>query len=418
MSVKVIMPRAGLTMIEGTISEWKVKEGSTVKKGDVIMEYENEKNTIEYEALDKGILHIIAQPGDTIAVGGLIGILAETPEEYKQIANSSADSVEGPEVAKDAGAAAAAAVENKPASSSNESKISAAKRDDGHVSATGLARKMAKEAGIDIGDVPPSGGKGTRIVAKDVEAYIAAGGNAAAPLASGVTEEDVITRVPWTGIKKTIANNMYNSLQNSAQCTAALEVDVTDLLSLRRKLVEQKDFLGCKITVNDLLCMAVIKMLKKHPTLNATFDGSVLSEHKHVNLSVAVATENGLMVPVVKHADSLSLVELSLRIKDLSERAKAKKLVSGEQGCGSFTVSNVGMYPMDLSTPIINPPEVGLLGFGRSTKKPVYIDGEFVARDTMWAYLTFDHRVIDGMEAGEVFKDLKVFLENPGLICA
>lgn len=418
MSFQIVMPKAGLTMVEGTISEWKVVEGASVNKGDVLMEYENEKNTIECVALSSGILHIIAKEGDTIAVGEPIGELAESQAEYAAMTGAV------PAVTPVVSAPAVTIVSHAVpiVSTAAASETGAAVRTDGRVRATGLAKKMAREAGVNIADILPSGGPdGARIVAKDVAAYLEAKKSAPVPAINPIaapvsTVEDEITEIPWTGVRKAIARNLFNSLQQSAQCTATSEMDVTALLALRQKLVDQQEFLGCKITVNDLLCMAVAKMLAKHPLANATFDGKTLFSHKHVNLSVAIATEEGLMVPVVKCADTLSLVALSKAIKDLGTRAKEKKLRDGEQSGGTFTVSNVGMFPIDMSTPIINLPEVAIMGFGRTTKKPIYIDGAFVPRDMLCCYLTFDHRVVDGLEVGRIFKDMQQLIEHPELI--
>ena len=424
MSTTIVMPKAGLTMVEGTIAEWKVAEGAYVKKGDVLMEYENEKNTIDCEALAEGYVHIIAKEGDTIAVGEPIGILAESEAELAALSSGAAPTAPAAEPEeKGCARECPTCVHTTPAveAPAVTGAVSAAVMADGHIRASGLAKKMAKEAGVSLAAIAASGGPdGTRIIARDVKNYLEQQKNAPAPAAAAAPASivDEITETPWTGVRKAIARNMYNSLQEMAQCTATCEMDVTELLALRQKLVAQQEYLGCKITVNDLLCKAVAKMLVKHPLANATFDGKTLFSHKHVQLSVAVATEGGLMVPVVKNADTLSLVELSKTIKDLGARAKEKKLREGEQGCGTFTVSNVGMFPIDMSTPIINPPEVAIMGFGRTTKKPVYIDGQFVPRDTMIAYMTFDHRVVDGLEVGGIFKDLQTLIENPELILA
>lgn len=399
-------------MVEGTISEWKVSEGVLIQKGDVIMEYENEKNTIEYESVHGGYLHILEGAGETVEVGRPIAWVTETREEY--------DALIGGGAAPAAAEPAPAAVEAPPSPAAVESSPAPAEAAGRRrVRATGLARKMAREAGIDLADVPAgSGPDGRRVAAKDVTAYLKARKAAPAPAAAPAAEDEV-TAIPWTGVRKTIARNMMTSLQQSAQCTAMCEVDVTELLALRQKLVEAEEFLGCRVTVNDLLCMAVCKVLKKHPTVNATFDGKTLYSHKHVQLSLAVATEGGLMVPVIKNADTLTLTELSLTARDLGLRAREKRLRNGEQGCGTCTVSNVGMFPIDMSTPILNPPEVGIFGFGRTVKKPAFgPDGALVPRSMMWAYLTFDHRVVDGMEAGRVFKDLQYLLEHPQLITA
>lgn len=409
--MEIAMPRAGLTMVEGTITEWKAAEGAQVNKGDVVMEYENEKNAIEYEIVHGGWLHIVAPAGETVKVGDPIAYVAESKAAYDSIVAGGTPAAAGVP-------AKAPAVEHASASPASATAAPVASRmADGFVRASGLARKMAQEAGIEIGDVPPSGGDGTRVVAKDVTAYLEALKQKPAAVAVSA-DEDEITATPWTGVRKVIARNMFNSLQQSAQCTSICEVDVTELLKLRKELAEQQEFLGCKITVNDLLCMAMVKVLKKHPMINATFDGSTLYSHKHVNLTVAVATENGLMVPVVKHADAMTLTELSMAIKDLGSRARDRKLVDGEQSGGTFTVSNVGMFPTDFATPIINPPEVGIMGFGRSTTKPACVKGEIVPRDMMYTYLTFDHRVIDGLEVGRIQKDVQTLLENPTLILA
>lgn len=411
MRIDIPMPKAGLTMVEGTISEWKVPEGALIQKGDAIMEYENEKNTIEYESVHGGYLHILEPAGETVEVGRPIAWVTETREEYDALMGG------GAPASAPAGESAPAAPA-APARQEAPAPASPAAQGQRRVRATGLARKMAREAGIDLADVAPgSGPDGRRIAAKDVTAYLEA--RRAAPAAAPAAEADEVTAIPWTGVRKTIARNMMTSLQQSAQCTAMCQVDVTELLALRRKYVEGEAYLGCRVTVNDLLCMAVCKVLKKHPTVNATFDGQTLYTHKHVQLSLAVATENGLMVPVIKNADTLTLAELSLAAKDLGQRAREKRLKNGEQGCGTCTVSNVGMFPIDLSTPILNPPEVGIFGFGRTTRVPGYLpDGTLAPRDMMWVYLTFDHRVVDGLEAGKVFRDLQYLLEHPQLITA
>lgn len=407
MRIDIPMPKAGLTMVEGTISEWRAREGALIQKGDAIMEYENEKNTIVYESVHGGYLHILEPAGETVEVGRPIAWVAETKEEYDALTDGSASR----ERVSAGGTVPPPAAVPAPA----EATAPQGRR---RVRATGLARKMAREAGIDLGAVPAgSGPDGRRIAARDVTAYLEA--RRAAPSAASAEEGDEVTAIPWTGVRRTIARNMMTSLQQSAQCTAMCEVDVTELLALRQRLAEGEEYLGCRVTINDLLCMAVCRVLKRHPTVNATFDGKTLYTHKHVQLSLAVASEGGLMVPVIKNADTLTLTELSRTARELGLRAREKRLRDGEQGCGTCTVSNVGMFPIDMATPILNPPEVGIFGFGRAVKKPVYREEDTLApRSMMWVYLTFDHRVVDGLEAGRVFKDLQYLLEHPQLITA
>ena len=415
MSMELVMPRAGLTMVEGTISAWLVQEGAAVQKGDTIMEFENEKNTIEFASTDRGFLHITAAEGETVAVGAPIAVLAATKEEYDSLITGAAPTAPAVPVAAEAPAApqqAPAAAVAAPAPAG----------ENGRIRATGYAKKLAREKGVTLSGVKGTGPNG-RVLAQDVLDHLTAmpaAAPAAAPVfvSSGEAAVDVVTKIPMTGIRKAIANNMYNSLQSMAQCTAAAEIDVTDLLAYRQKLVAQQDFLGCKVTVNDLLSMATVKMLKKHPLVNATFDEKTIFAHSSVNLSVAVAAEAGLMVPVVKGADRMSLVQLHNAMKDLAQRARDKQLRDGEQANGTFTISNVGMFPIDWSTPIINPPQVAILGFGRAVKKMAVVNDQPAVRSMMTMYLTFDHRVIDGLEVGRIMEDLQTLLCNPELITA
>ena len=405
MSFELVMPRAGLTMVEGTISSWLVAEGAQVKKGDPIMEFENEKNTIEFNSTGDGMLHITAQEGDVVAVGAPIGVLAENQAEYDTLCGASAP-------------AAVAAVEEAapvPAAAPAAAPVPVS-ADTSRVRATGLAKKIARQKGVDLTAVQGTG-PNRRIIAQDVLDYLEAQKSAPAPAAvAAAVPDDVVTEIQMTGIRKAIAKNMYGSLQEMAQCTAAVEVDVTELLAYRQKLVDNQEYLGCKVTVNDLLAMATVKMLQKHPTANATFDGKTLFVHSAVNLSVAVAAEVGLMVPVVKNAERMSLVQLHNAMTDMAVRARDQKLKGGEQAGGTFTISNVGMFPIDWSTPIINPPQVAILGFGRAVKKPAVVGDEVKVRSMMHVFLTFDHRVFDGLEVGRILADLQKLLENPELI--
>ena len=406
MSFELVMPRAGLTMVEGTIASWLAAEGQQVKKGEAIMEFENEKNTIEFNCTHEGILHITAPEGETVAVGAPIGIVAESQAEYDAICGAAAPAP-APAAAEQPAAPAPVSAPAAPA----------AVEDTTRVRATGLAKKMAKQHGVTLSAICGTG-PNRRIIAQDVLDYLEAQKSAPAPAAAPAAPaaDDVITEIQMTGIRKAIAKNMYGSLQEMAQCTAAVEVDVTELLAYRQKLVDNQEYLGCKVTVNDLLAMATVKMLQKHPTANATFDGKTLFVHSAVNLSVAVAAEVGLMVPVVKNAQRMSLVELHNAMSDVAVRARDQKLKGGEQAGGTFTISNVGMFPIDWSTPIINPPQVAILGFGRAVKKPAVVGDDVKIRSMMHVFLTFDHRVFDGLEVGRIMADLQKLLEHPELI--
>jgi len=410
MVAEVVMPKAGLTMVEGTIMEWKTAEGAAVVKGDVLMEYENEKSTIECLALGDGILHITAKEGETIPIGQCIGYLADTQTEYDALVGTN-PVIEEKGCARECETCVHPAPAALEVPAASVSKASA----DGFIRASGLAKKMAAEAGIDLAQVPAANG---RIQAKDVDAYLERLKRAPSSASYNATEEnDEVTVIPWTGVRKAIARNMYNSLHETAQCTCTCECDFTNLLAFREKLVAEEEHLGCKITVNDLLCKMLGKVIKNHPYANATFDGDTLYSHKHVHLSVAVGTEDGLMVPVVRNVDALSLTEIHFAVKDLAQRAKEKKLTPDEQTGGTFTITNVGMYPIDDATPVINPPQVAICGFGRSIQKPRYMaDGSLHPRWIGNIFLTLDHRVMDGLETGRIFRELQYYVEHPEMI--
>lgn len=210
---------------------------------------------------------------------------------------------------------------------------------------------------------------------------------------------------------------MFNSLQTTAQNTCMCKVDVTELMELRARLVADQEELGCKITVNDLLCKMLGKVLLKHPLANATFDGKTVYTHKHVHLSVAVATEEGLMVPVVRSIDTLSLTEVNAQIRKLARQAKDKALPPDAMSGGTFTITNVGMFPIDAGTPVINLPQTAVCGFGRPVLEPAVLpDGTIGPRQKMNVFLTFDHQVIDGLECGRIFKDIQYYMEHPEMI--
>ncbi len=410
MSVELVMPRAGLTMVEGTIMMWKVEEGAQVKKGDSILEIENEKTTMDFECTADGFIHTVAMPGEVVAVGNIIGLVAETKEEYNELSKlkKDIDSSDETILKKDA----LPTVKQEVSTSNEKEGCSPSITSSGHVKATGLAKKMAAMAKIDIKKVKGTGPNG-RIVAKNIDDYIK---NMETVNIKSNEEYGKPEVIPLSGIRLSIAKNMYESLQKMAQSSASVEVDVTRLIEMRKTLVDKKDFIGCKVTMNDILAMATIKMLKKHPLANATFDGSNITTYPYVNLSVAVGAENGLMVPVLKYADKMTLTQLSNNLSDIVERARDGKLVGGEQSGGTFTISNVGVFPIDIATPIINPPQVAIMGFGRSVKKMVVVDDEPCIRTMMNIFVTFDHRVFDGLEVGRIMYDMKEYMENPELI--
>ena len=408
----VVMPKAGLTMVEGTISTWKVAEGDTVKKGQAIFDFENEKTTMDAEAIADGIIHLVAKSGEVIKVGAIVGYLAETAEAYDSLVkggNADAMCANECEVCTRAVALSLAEEGAVPTVVVGE---------DGHVRATGLARNIAKSEGVDLKMVAGTG-PNSRIVAADVYQYIETKKSAPKATAPAVKFAEVtgeVVRTPLNGRRKSIAKNMRKSFETMAPLTVFAEVDVTDLMELRKKYVEKADFLGCKISLNDIMMLATTKMLQKMPELNATFDGEAVTTYPYINLGMAVGVTEGLTVPVLKNAQNYSLVEMSKALRDLAIRAKDNELVGGEQSGATFTVTNVGMFNIDFGTPVISPPQVAILGFGTAKKKFVEYKNEFCPRTMMHLMLTFDHQVVDGRLAGEVLGEMKTLLEHPELI--
>ena len=408
MAHKIVMPRAGLTMVEGTVSLWMVDEGSCVNKGDIVMEFENEKNVIECEAFDPGIIHIIAEEGETVPVGGVIAYLAEDEAEYEMLLSSPIETE--PETCP------SAPPEAVPKDAQEPETRSAASR----VSATGYARKLAGESGIDIKTVTPSGGPGgNRITWADVKKQLEK-----IPAVSPVTSESLISEVndeicdiPWTGMHKTIADNMYRSIHKAAPAWNCCDFDVTDLVAMKKHLSECSEKLGYKVSFNDLLCKLLGKVLVGHPYMNATYDGETVHSYKHVNLAVGVATEGGLQVPVIRHIDEMSLEEINHKIRDLSARAKERKLLPDEQSGGSATITNIGMFPMDSGGAIMNGDQVAIYGFGRIRLEPVYMpDGSLAPRSIMNMFISYDHRVGDGMLCARIYEDVQYYLKHPELL--
>lgn len=221
------------------------------------------------------------------------------------------------------------------------------------------------------------------------------------------------TKVKLTGVRKAIAANMYGSLRSMAQTSDAVDLDVTDLMALRKELVDRKEELGCKITINDLLSFAAVQVMKECTYANSTFDGETVTEYPYVNISMAVGTDFGLMSPVLADADQMKLPEFSKGLKDLADRARNKKLTAKEHSGGTFTVTNMGIHPVDMFNPIINPPQTTIIGFGRCIEKPAVYNGEIAIRTMMYLSVTYDHRVFDGSGVGRIMKEMKERLENP-----
>lgn len=427
---EIFMPKAGMDMKEGTLLRWLKDVGDSVEKDEPIMEIETDKITMEAEAPATGILLAkLIEDGTTVPVLQTIGYIGQPGEKIPDAPVAAADTP------------AAAPVETAAETAAPAPKLPVL---NGSVAATPYAKKLAAEKGVELATVTASGPAG-EVRASDVLAAAQSGAVNATALAKKYAEvngvdlsavsgtghdgkirkNDVlnaaapaqreITRIPLTPIRKAIARNMFNSLHSMAQTSDSVEIDVTELMALRQRLLAHKDELGTKITINDLLSYAAVKMIKAHPLANASFSDTEILCYPDVNLSMAVATDYGLTSPVVHGADRMSLVELSLAMRDLVVRARDRKLTADDQQGGTFTLTNMGIFPVDNFNPILPAPQSCIIGFGRCVEKPAVYQGQICIRTMMVLSVTYDHRVFDGGEVGSIMKTMKEYLETPEL---
>ena len=443
MSVNVTMPKMGMTMKEGKVSKWYKKEGDSVEKGEDLVEVETEKITNKIESPGSGLVFQIVVPvGESVPVGTILAVIAQAGEQPERIEGIQVGEVE--EVQGAAGSSQAAETKTEP----QEKK---------RIMSTPSARRLAKELGVDLSLVTGSGPQG-KIKEADVLKFHAEGPPAPkiTPLAAEIarqegldistiagtgeggkiTKEDVeralaaskaapqappseVRVIPLAGMRKTIADNMHASLQTAAQLTAFTEVDVTEMVRFRdmmRAEFARNDTV--KISYNDIIVMATARALMRHPIMNSTLVGEEILLHDTVNLGIAVALPEGLIVPKLRNAEKKSLLEVAKEVRALAQKAREGALAVEEVTDGTFTISNVSMLGMDGFTPVLNPPETGILGIGRVIQKPAVFNGEIAIRHMMTLSLTFDHRVVDGAPAMTFLRDLARYLAQPMLILA
>lgn len=394
MAVEVVMPKFGLTMIEGTIQKWFKAEGDAIKAGESLFEVETEKVLYEVEAPAAGTVAKLLYPIEAVVAVGLpVAVIAEPGENVAEVA-----------ARYGGGAPAAQAVAASPtpaAESPTPTAASVGGRREG-APVTPAARKLAEEHKIDLSRVVGTG-PGGRVTREDVQKVIAEAAKVPAPAPVAApspaptppTPTAPAQNIPLRGMRKVIAERMQRSLQNSAQLTITTEVDVTQLIDRRQEV--QREF---NATYTDFIVQACAHALKQHPRMNAALAGDTIELQGQINVGIAVALDEGLIVPVIHDADKKSLKEIAQEARNLAEKARANKLTLEEVAGGTFTVSNLGMYGVDGFTPILNSPQTGILGVGRIVEKPMIYRGEITKRSMMVLSLTFDHRVIDGAPAG------------------
>ena len=432
MPTEILMPALSPTMEEGTLAKWLVKEGDTVQSGDLLAEIETDKATMEFEAVDEGVIGklLIAEGTEGVKVNSPIAVLLSDGESTDDIGAAPARMADTPNAAPTASTDAAKAHATAPAPAP-------AKKSGGRIFATPLARRIAADKGLDLGQIKGSGPKG-RIVKADVESATAtATSTSAAPAA--VTEPkaatapapvtaDAVTRmyegrefteIPLNGMRKTIAARLTEAKQTIPHFYLRRDIRLDALLSFRSQLNKQLESRGVKLSVNDFIIKACAIALQSVPAANAVWAGDRILQLKPSDVAVAVAIEGGLFTPVLQDAHSKSLSALSLEMKDLAARARDRKLAPHEYQGGSFAISNLGMMGIDNFDAVINPPHGAILAVGAGVKKPVVnSDGALDVATVMSVTLSVDHRVIDGALGAELLQAIVTNLENPMMMLA
>jgi pyruvate dehydrogenase E2 component (dihydrolipoamide acetyltransferase) len=432
MPTNILMPALSPTMEKGNLAKWLKKEGDTIKSGDIIAEIETDKATMEVEAVDEGILARIVVPEGTadVAVNEIIGVIAAEGEDAKAAAaptKAEAPKAEAPKAAPAAAAPAAA-----PVASSGERPF-----------ASPLARRLAKEAGLDLSKVQGSGPHG-RIVEKDVEAAKTGGGAkaapavapataapaaapkpAAAPLATGPSDEQVkklfaadsYEEVPHDGMRKTIARRLLEAKQTVPHFYVTVDCELDALLKLRGELnaaAPEKDGKPAyKLSVNDMVIKALALALKAVPDANVSWTENAMLKHKHADVGVAVSIPGGLITPIIRDACHKSLSQISNEMKDMAARAKARKLKPEEYQGGTTAVSNLGMFGVKDFAAIVNPPHATILAVGAGEQRAVVKGGQLAVATVMSVTLSTDHRAVDGALGAELLAAFKGYIEKP-----
>ncbi|NLD44245.1 MAG: 2-oxo acid dehydrogenase subunit E2 [Chloroflexi bacterium] len=450
----VILPKLGQTMEEGTIVEWLVKEGDAVNRGDILFEVESDKAVLEVESSQKGtLLKILVGADATVPVLTPVAVIGEPGEDISALLGESGGGGAAPGVPEPEAAVETAAAEQEPAAVAPEPAPA------GRIVASPRARRLAGEKGVDLARVTGTGPEG-RIIEADVQAWlaaqpaatplaqrlaaregvalegitpagtrvtageVAAASRPAAPAAVSVTAAPVAAAgpgevTPMRGVRAIIAERMATSSQTTAAITIHSEVDATAFVAMRESLRDAlRGELGFNVGYNDLLGVIVARCLVEFPYVNVQLTPEGIRQMPSVNLGLAVDSDRGLLVPVVRDAQTLGIREFARTFRELVERARVGKSNPDELTGGTFTITNLGMFGVDMFTPIINLPECAILGVGRIRPVPAVVDGQVVVRQKMWLSLTADHRLVDGGPAARFLQGIARYIEAPYLLLA
>ncbi len=420
---RVVMPKLSEAMETGKLLRWLKQEGDRVAGGDIIAEVETDKADIELEAFGSGVLRkVLVGPGASVPVGNLIAVIADPGEDISGVLGGAPVAVGAPAVptapspaAAEARRAPAAAVQ--PADAEEEAPVPGQR-----LRASPLARKLAQTAGLDLTLVQGTG-PGGRIIQRDVEAFVAGRAAAPAPTTPAAPQPPAAPRptlvrpaaefedVPLTQIRAAIAKQMAQSKAPVPHFYVTTEIAMDRAVALREELQALPG--APKVTFTDVIVKSCALTLGKHPGVNAAFQGQTVRRYRAVHMGIAVALEEGLITPVLRDSDQKSLFQIAAEARDLAERTRARKLRVQELSGATFTVSNLGMFPVDEFSAIINPPEGAILAVGAILDKPVVVNGQVAVGKRMRVTLSCDHRVMDGAMGARFLADLKALLEAP-----
>ena len=414
MATKVFMEALSPTMEEGRIAKWNKKEGDAVKSGESLAEVETDKAIMELVARGDGVLRkILVGEGESKPVGTLVGVIAAKDENIDALVAGGGPQAAGspPAPAKaDQPARQPAPQPAAPAPAAQPATRSPQPAATGPVRSSPLARRMAKESGVELSGIAGSGPNG-RIIRRDVESAMAGGTTASTAPTARLPRQGDYNDVALTQIRKTIAKRLSESIGPIPTFYLTSEFDLSRVTEMRTAMAEMGD--EFKVSVNDIILKATATALSQHPEVNAHWLGDKIRYHNRVHLGMAVATDDGLIVPVIWDADRKRMSEISRDAKELAKRARERKLKPEEFTGSTFSVSNLGMFGIDQFTAIINPPEAGILAIGTSEEKLVVVDGEPVVRKRVRLTMSCDHRIIDGAVGAKFLQTLRRLVENP-----
>jgi pyruvate dehydrogenase E2 component (dihydrolipoamide acetyltransferase) len=408
----VYMPKLSDTMTEGVVAAWNKKVGDAVKSGEVLAEIETDKATMEFESFFDGVLlHIGVEVGKSAPVNTVLAIIGQAGEDVTSLLSSSPAPVESvKEAEKPSAQPNPVAPSASPITEKSTSQVvtQVASSSNGRIFASPLAKKLAEEKGIDIGFVSGTG-DGGRITKRDVDHYTPYTPAERTFTAAPVGQES-FTDEPISQMRKTIARRLSESKFTAPHFYLTLDINMDNAIAARKSLNSMD---GVKVSFNDMVIKSVAHALKQHPTVNSAWLGDVIRRNQHVHIGVAVAVDEGLLVPVIRFADTKGLTQISSEVKDYAQRAKDKKLQPSDWEGNTFTISNLGMFGIEAFTAIVNPPDSCILAVGGIKEVPVVKNGQVVPGNVMKVTLSCDHRVVDGASGAAFLQTFKQYMENP-----